>query len=117
MFAARTGADGAGRSGPATLTRAERIPWDSAQLREALNRPIIDLAGQGVPIKAIARTTGVSRNTIRKILRVTIRCDPLVVTGLSAQDVLKFAHKDALKDSHDASDGVDGGEAPPGLVG
>lgn len=54
---------------PATLTRAERIQWDGAQLREALNRQIIDLAGQGTPIKAIARTTGVSRQTIRKVLR------------------------------------------------
>ncbi|BBC99521.1 MULTISPECIES: helix-turn-helix domain-containing protein [Sphingomonadaceae] len=54
---------------PATLTRAERIQWDGAQLLEALNLQIIDRAGQGVPIKAVARTTGVSRNTIRKILR------------------------------------------------
>ena len=54
---------------PATLTRAERIQWDGAQLREALNRQIIDLAAQGIPIKAMARTTGVSRQTIRKVLR------------------------------------------------
>lgn len=53
----------------ATLTRAERIQWDGYQLREALNRQIIDLAGQGVPIRAMARTTGVSRKTIRKVLR------------------------------------------------
>lgn len=54
---------------PATLTRAERIQWDGAQLREALNRQIIDLAAQGIPIKAMARATGVSRQTIRKVLR------------------------------------------------
>ena len=54
---------------PATLTRAEHIQWDGAQLRESLNRQIQDLAGQGVSIKAMARTTGVSRQTIRKILR------------------------------------------------
>lgn len=54
---------------PATLTRAERIQWNGARLREALNLQIIDLAGQGVPIKAMARITGVSRQTIRKILR------------------------------------------------
>jgi transposase len=54
---------------PATLTRAERLQWDGAQIRETLNRQILDLAGQGVPIRAMARTTGVSRQTIRKILR------------------------------------------------
>jgi transposase len=54
---------------PVTLTRAERIQWDGYQLREALNRQIIDLAGQGVPIRVMARTTGVSRKTIRKVLR------------------------------------------------
>ena len=50
---------------PATLTRAERIQWDGYQMREALNRQIIDLAGQGLPIRAMARTTGVSRQTVR----------------------------------------------------
>jgi len=54
---------------PATLTRAERIQWDGYQLREALNRQMIDLAGQGVPIRVMARTTSVSRKTIRKVLR------------------------------------------------
>lgn len=54
---------------PATLTRAERMQWDGAQLREELNRQIADLAGQGVPIRVMARTTGTSRQTIRKILR------------------------------------------------
>lgn len=52
---------------PATLTRAERIQWDGAQLHEALNRQIIDLAAQRIPIKAMARATGVSRQTIRKV--------------------------------------------------
>ena len=54
---------------PATLTRAERLQWDGAQIRETLNRQILALAGQGVPIRAMARTTGVSRQTIHKILR------------------------------------------------
>ena len=54
---------------PATLTRAERLQWDGAQVREALNQQIVDLAGQGVPIRVMARTTGTSRQTIRKILR------------------------------------------------
>lgn len=59
----------AGPVDPATLTRAERLQWNGAQVRETLNRRIEDLAGQGVPIKVMARTTGVSRQTIRKILR------------------------------------------------
>lgn len=63
---------------PATLTRAERIQWDGAEVREVLNRRIEDLAAQGMPIKAVARITGVSRQTIRKVLRGqrhdTFRC-------------------------------------------
>lgn len=54
---------------PATMTRAERLQWGGAQIRETLNRQILDLADQGVPIRVMARTTGVSRQTIRKILR------------------------------------------------
>ena len=54
---------------PATLTRADRLQWDGAQIREALNRQILDLASQGTPIRVMAHTTGVSRQTIRKILR------------------------------------------------
>ncbi|MBB4858778.1 transposase [Novosphingobium chloroacetimidivorans] len=53
---------------PATLTRAERIQWDGAEVREALNRRIENLSAQGVPIKAVARITSVSRQTIRKVL-------------------------------------------------
>lgn len=33
------------------------------------SRQSIDLVGQGMPIKAMARSTGVSRQTIRKVLR------------------------------------------------
>ncbi|WP_079730977.1 MULTISPECIES: ISL3 family transposase [Novosphingobium] len=54
---------------PETLTRAERLQWDGAQVREALNRQILELAEQGMPIKRMARMTGVSRQTIRKVLR------------------------------------------------
>ena len=50
-------------------------------------------------------------------LFVTVRPDALVEVWLCAQDVLKAAHKDALEDSHDAGNGVDGGGPPPGLVG
>jgi transposase-like protein len=51
------------------VTCVERLQWDGAQIRETLNRQILDLAGQGVPIRVMARTTGVLRQTIRKILR------------------------------------------------
>ena len=37
--------------------------------REAVNRQVLALAAQGVPLKAMARTTGLSRQTIRKIVR------------------------------------------------
>jgi hypothetical protein len=30
---------------PATLTRAERLQWDGAQIRETLSRQILDPAG------------------------------------------------------------------------
>ncbi|PYE43083.1 helix-turn-helix resolvase-like protein [Rhizobium sp. PP-F2F-G20b] len=58
-----------GQIDPETLARAERLQWDGAQIREALHRKILDLAEQGMPIKRMARTTGVSRQTIRKVLR------------------------------------------------
>lgn len=54
---------------PGTLTRAERIQWDGAKAREMVNKEILALAEQGVPLKAMARTTSVSRQTIRKIVR------------------------------------------------
>ncbi len=54
---------------PETLSKAERISWEAAMTREAVNDHIIALAAQGVPLKAMARTTGVSRQTIRKIVR------------------------------------------------
>ena len=54
---------------PVTLSKAERIGWEAAVTREAVNDQILALAAQGVPLKAMARTTGVSRQTIRKIVR------------------------------------------------
>lgn len=54
---------------PETLSKAERIQWDAAMTREAVNSQILALAAQGVPFKVTARTTGVSRQTIRKIVR------------------------------------------------
>ena len=54
---------------PEILGKAERIQWEAAMTREAVNRRVLALASQGVPLKAIARTTGLSRQTIRKIVR------------------------------------------------
>lgn len=54
---------------PETLSKAERIGWEAAVTREAVNDQILALAAQGVPLKTMARTTGVSRQTIRKIVR------------------------------------------------
>jgi transposase len=54
---------------PEALSKAERIQWDAAMTREAVNGQVLALAAQGVPLKTMARTTGVSRQTIRKIVR------------------------------------------------
>jgi transposase len=54
---------------PETLSKAERLRWEAAVTREAVNSQILALAAQGTPLKAMARTTGVSRQTIRKIVR------------------------------------------------
>ena len=54
---------------PETLSKAERIGWEAAVTREAVNDRIPALAAQGVPLKTMARTTGVSRQAIRKIVR------------------------------------------------
>ena len=54
---------------PETLSKAERIQWDAAMIREAVNGQVPALASQGVPVKVMARTTGLSRQTIRKIVR------------------------------------------------
>ncbi len=54
---------------PETLSKAERIQWEAAMTREVVNGQVLALASQGVPLKAMARTTGLSRQTIRKIVR------------------------------------------------
>ena len=54
---------------PETLSKAERIQWETAMTREAVNGQVLALALQGVPLKGMARTTGLSRQTIRKIVR------------------------------------------------
>ncbi len=54
---------------PVILSKAERIQWRAAAAREVVNEHILALAAQGTPLKAIARTTSLSRQTIRKIVR------------------------------------------------
>lgn len=54
---------------PEMLSKAERIQWDAAVIRESVNAKVLALATQGVPLKVMARTTGLSRQTIRKIVR------------------------------------------------
>jgi len=47
---------------------------------------------------------------------VTVRPEPLAEVVCCPQGVLKVAHKDGRKDSHDAGYAVEGSGAPPGLV-
>ena len=54
---------------PATLTRAERLQWEGALARTAVNSQVEALASAGTPIKQIARVTGIARQTVRRILR------------------------------------------------
>jgi transposase len=54
---------------PETLSKAEQAQWEAAVTREAVNSQVLALAAQGIPLKAMARTTGLSRQTIRKIVR------------------------------------------------
>jgi transposase len=54
---------------PATLTQAERLQWEGALARTAVNVRVEALAAAGTPIKQIARATGIARQTVLRILR------------------------------------------------
>jgi len=54
---------------PATLTPAERLQWEGALARTAVNEQVEALASAGTPINQIARTTGVARQTVPRTLR------------------------------------------------
>jgi transposase len=56
---------------PATLSAAERRQWAGWQRREEANRTVQDLHRQGESLRAIVKTTGLSRQTVRRILRGT----------------------------------------------
>lgn len=54
---------------PKLLTAAERLQYEGWLGRRAANDEVLALSQAGVPLKAIARRTGVSRGTVRRILR------------------------------------------------
>ena len=56
---------------PDALTAAEKLQWIGWQRRDEVNAMVRGLHGQGRSIKAIVRTTGVSRQTVRRILAGT----------------------------------------------
>ena len=56
---------------PDVLTAAEKLQWIGWQRRDEVNAMVRGLHGQGRSIKAIVRTTGVSRQTVRRILAGT----------------------------------------------
>lgn len=56
---------------PKALSTAEKLQWAGWQRRDEVNGTVRTLHGQGRSIKRIVRTTGVSRQTVRRILAGT----------------------------------------------
>ncbi len=56
---------------PDTLSAAEKLQWAGWQRRDEVNGAVRDLHRQGRSIKGIVRATGVSRQTVRRILAGT----------------------------------------------
>ena len=54
---------------PGLLTCAEKLQWDGWRRRKEINDAVVTLSREGMTIKAIARETGIARQTIRRILR------------------------------------------------
>ncbi len=56
---------------PDALSAAEKLQWAGWGRRDEVNGTVRSLHGQGYSIKGIVRTTGVSRQTVRRILAGT----------------------------------------------
>ena len=56
---------------PDALSAAEKLQWAGWQRRDEVNGTVRSLHGQGCSINGIVRTTGVSRQTVRRILAGT----------------------------------------------
>jgi len=56
---------------PDALSAAEKLQWAGWQRRDEVNVTVRNLRGQGRSIKGIVGTTGVSRQTVRRILAGT----------------------------------------------
>ena len=56
---------------PVALSAAEKLQWAGWQRRDEVNETVRAMRGKGGSIKGIVRTTGVSRQTVRRILAGT----------------------------------------------
>jgi transposase len=60
-----------GDTDPKRLSAAQKRQWQGWQRREEVNETVLNLHRGGTSLKAIVRTTGVSRQTVRRIVRGT----------------------------------------------